>query len=770
MTLDACDPFPGDEMTEKRRPLGRRLAWPLGLGFLWLLFLLVLAVWSVQSERKHMAGMAEREAKAFFQQIVVSRAWNAAHGGVYVLATPNNPPNDYLPEEVRTLTTDDGRTLAMINPAYMTRQISTIATEDHEVKFHITSLDPIRPGNKADEWETRALQEFNRGVAEKFDLVDTSSGRFFRYMAPLPARQYCMNCHAKYGHENKAILGGISITFLADPLIESRKSSVAQTHLAFSLIFLVGFVGICSSTYLVQQKREEAERANRTKTMFLANMSHDMRTPLNGIMGMTELLQKKGLGREQSRYAELVRHSARTLLEIITDITDFSRLESGRLELSETVFNVRDMLEDTLAVFRFESGNKGLELAAVVAPDVPEVLKGDAFRLKQVIANLVGNAVKFTMEGGVTVRVSVDGGASVGGGRVRLGVTVEDTGIGIPEEEQVDIFESFRQVDDSYAKKHEGSGLGLAICKQLVTMMGGFISVHSEPGKGAVFSFDVLLALPSPAETGSVLAAHEEPVVEAVSPRRVLVAEDNVLNQTFALDILEEAGHSVTIAGNGVQAVEALRSGEFDIVFMDVQMPEMDGLEATRRIRSGEAGEKAQRVPIVAATAFAVRGDREKCLEAGMNGYVVKPLQSRDLLMAVAKFTATDSDTEVPDMAPQPTESKSVIDVEGALARLGGRRELFNKLAVTFLADTPPKLAELAGRMGEGNMQEVLRLAHGLKNSAGMIQATDMSGVAQDLEMAVREDRLTEVPELFDGLMAAAELALTDLKRLTEEA
>jgi len=658
--------------------------------------------------------------------------------------------------------------LAKINPAYMTRQISTIANDDHEVQFHITSLDPIRPGNLADEWEAQALQEFNRGAREKFDLVATRNGQFFRYMAPLYARAYCMRCHDEYGHSGKKILGGISVTFQAEPLIKTRKSSVAQTHLAFTLIFFVGFVGICGSTYLVQKKREEAERANRTKSVFLANMSHDMRTPLNGIMGMTELLQKKGLREEQNRYAEMVRHSAWTLLEIIKDITDFSRLESGRLELSERVFNMSELLEEILSVFRFETGNKGLELTAVVAPNLPMQLKGDAFRLKQIISNLVGNAVKFTQHGQVTVRIFL--GESVNGDKdaVRVRVEVEDTGIGIPEEEQRDIFESFRQVDDSYAKKHEGSGLGLAICSQLVTMMGGSISVDSVLGKGSIFTFDVQLSLPTRAEVSKATVRVEDAEAAATTPCRVLVAEDNVLNQTFAMEILEEAGHMVTLAKNGRVAISILEQTEFDIVFMDVQMPEMDGLEATRRIRAGEAGDRSSQIPIVAATAFAVQGDREKCLAAGMNGYVVKPLQSRDLLMAVAKFTATDKETEVVDMTSPQLEQLPVIDVEAALERLGGRQGLFNKLAVTFLDDTPSKLAELADRVADGNMDEVLRLAHGLKNSAGMIQAADMSELAQSMEMAVREDRLTEVPELFDALEVAADLALADLKRLVE--
>ncbi|MGL1861092.1 MAG: ATP-binding protein [Pseudodesulfovibrio sp.] len=755
---------------EKRVLFRSRLVLPLGLGILWLLFLLVLAIWSVRSERAHVASMAEREARAFFQQIVVTRAWNAAHGGVYVLSTPENPPNPYLPEEDRTVETVQGVTLTKVNPAYMTRQISAIAKDDHEVQFHITSLDPIRPENVADEWEVHALQEFKQGAEDKFEMVGTPKGLLFRYMAPLKTEKECMRCHAQYGHVGKSILGGISVTFSAAPLIQTRKSSVAQTHLAFSLIFLVGFVGICGSTYMVQTKREEAEKANRTKSVFLANMSHDMRTPLNGIMGMTELMQKKGLGQTQGRYADMVRHSAWTLLEIVTDITDFSRLESGRLELANKPFDVRDTLDDALKTFRFESGNRGLILSGTVAQAVPRFLKGDAFRLKQIIANLVGNAVKFTPDGSVTVRITLDSLVPCKTDdheQIRLKVAVQDTGIGIPADEQADIFESFRQVDDSYAKKHEGSGLGLAICRQLVTMMGGSISVESTPDTGSTFSFNVVLAMPD--ETESVEAAIQPQVDAPISsPCRVLVAEDNLLNQTFAMEILEEAGHPVTIAENGLEALEKLRNNEFDLVFMDVQMPEMDGLEATRRIRAGEAGEHARSIPIIAATAFAVRGDKEKCMESGMNGYVVKPMESRDLLMAVALHSGSDTKKSASILEKTVVKPDDIIDVEAALERLGGRRELFNKLIVTFLDDTPPKLADLADHVADGNMNEVLRLAHGLKNSAGMIQAVAMTEIASAIEMAVREDRLTEIPELMDTLKVTSDAAMIALTHVME--
>lgn len=746
--------------------------WPLGLGLLWLLFLFVLAIWSVRSERVHVESMAEREARAFFQQIVITRSWNAAHGGVYVLATEDSPPNIHLKENERTVVTEDGLTLAKINPAYMTRQLSSVARNERDIRFHITSLDPVRPQNEADPWESAALQSFDKGVKDQFSLVDTSNGQFFRYMAPLYAQKECMRCHAAFGHEGKKILGGVSVTFPAKPFNRARKDAIAQNHLAFTLIFLVGFVGICGSTYLVQKKREEAELANRTKSVFLANMSHDMRTPLNGIMGLTELMQRKGLPRDLDRCAEMVRHSAWTLLEIVTDITDFSRLESGRLELFEKPFNVRDLLEDALAIFQFETSNKGLSLQGSMGDDVPELLKGDAFRLKQVLTNLIGNAVKFTSKGYVKVRINLDETTPIAAtetesGKVKLWIEVEDSGIGIPQEEQENIFDSFRQVDNSYAKKHEGSGLGLAICYQLVSMMGGSISVKSAEGEGSTFSFNITL---SQANDHDVTEEHQvEPEITPppCASCRILVVEDNPLNQIFVTEILEGEGHSVTIANNGVEALETLRSRSFNIIFMDVQMPEMDGLEATRRIRAGEAGEKARTVPIVATTAFAVSGDREQCLKAGMNGYVVKPLSTSQILNALAQHSGMELDKEQTPMSKKGL-THTIIDTDAALERLGGRRDLFNKLVETFLDDTPGKMTALDKAMETDDMTEVLRLSHSLKNSAGMVQAVDMAALAKDMEMCVRAERPEDLQKLHDRLRQSTSRTLEELTKLVE--
>ncbi len=715
--------------------------------------------------------MAEREAKTFFKQVVITRAWNAAHGGVYVLATKDSPPNDYLMEDERTLKTEDGIVLAKINPAYMTRQLSSIARSDRDIRFNITSLDPVHPANAADQWEVDALRDFNQGLKEKFELVSSEDHPVFRYMAPLYSREECMRCHAGFGHAGRPILGGISISFPAGPYINTRKSVVAQTHFAFTLIFLVGLFGICGSTYLVQRKREEAERANRTKSVFLANMSHDMRTPLNGIMGLTELMRKKGLEPGMDRYAEMVRHSAWTLLEIITDITDFSRLESGRLELSDKVFDIHELLNDALAVFRFETANKGLSLNGEVAVDVPDLLIGDPFRLKQVLTNLVGNAVKFTFSGYVNVRISLGEFPDFRADdhhvdSVKLRFEIEDSGIGIPEDEQEVIFESFRQVDSSHYKAHEGTGLGLAICKELVSMMNGTISVTSQNGKGSTFSFEVILSLPGDGVVIDDSSVGETGKNKICSSCRVLVVDDNPLNRIFASEILEDEGHLVTVAENGKQALEFFINHDFDIVFMDVQMPEMDGLEATRKLRAGAAGNPGRLVPIVAITAFAVSEDREQCLMAGMNGYIAKPLESHEILNALATYSGKELIVDDDNLQENKIMTAGYVDMDKALERLGGRKELFVKLAETFLLDTPPKLTLLREAVFSENMDEVLRLAHSLKNSAGMIQADDMSKKAEDLEMCVREKRLADLVRLNAGLEKSAGETFSSLRRI----
>ena len=632
------------EMNDMRRRWFRLLIRPVSLGLLWTLFMLALFTWSAEQEKEHVLRLAERQARAFFQEIVYTRAWNAMHEGVYVYVTEETHPNKFLKAPDTVIRTEDGRELTKINPAYMTRQLSAIAMDRGGVQFRISGLSPIRPENRPDPWEEKALKAFEAGHREGcFAMTGSAVGQVFRYIAPLETEAGCLTCHTQYTREVPAVMGGISVTFAAAPLLESLRETVSNTHIAFAMIWLAGLFGIVFSSHKIQKKTRQVEEANQARSLFMANMCHDMRTPLSGIMGLTERIRKRDLPGDSGPLVDLIESSAGSLLEIVNDITDVSRLEHGRLILRPHAFGLRAMLRDTLAIFGFESDRKGLVFSWQVDDEVPDLLFGDDFRLRQVLANLVGNAVKFTDSGSIRVLVG-----RVGSGRperVCLSVSVADTGPGVPEPMREVIFQSFRQGDGSLAKKHQGSGLGLAICRQLVEMMGGRIAVSDNASGGAVFRFTVLLdeavRIDGGEESGEHLqpeqvSVHEHEPVPGVPSQSILVAEDNPLSQIFFQEVLEEAGHRVTMVDNGEDVLKELRNGRFDMVFMDVQMPGMDGIETVRRIRSETRPWFPREIPVTALTAMVLPEDRERCIAAGMTGCLAKPVTGVDLLLAVA--------------------------------------------------------------------------------------------------------------------------------------
>ena len=439
------------------------------------------------------------------------------------------------------------------------------------------------------------------------------------------------------GIPEQQLVGGGTFLFLCIALFNARsfeRMTMESIRLHLEIIQVAEEL---------EHAKAAAEEASRAKSQFLANMSHEIRTPMNGVLGMTELLLDTGLSDKQREFARVAHSSGKNLLRIIDDILDFSKIEAGKLELETIDFDLRQVLENSIELFSEQAQAAGLELVLDIDPAVHTPLRGDPVRLRQIVSNLVGNAIKFTPNGKVAVQVRETAAPA---GTVLLHLEVSDTGIGIDPASQEHIFDPFRQADGSTTRRFGGTGLGLSICKQIVELLGGHIGVNSTPGTGSVFWFDLPFALQAPQQSAPRSEQQRPPEQPSLHgpqrsnpPRRLLVAEDNRVNQLIAQAMLSKLGWDCDLVENGQEAIDALRQKRYAGILMDCQMPVMDGFAATHAIRTLEAqAGQAQRLPIIALTAHAMAGDNEKCLQAGMDGYVSKPYSLAELEQALDRI------------------------------------------------------------------------------------------------------------------------------------
>ncbi len=522
-------------------------------------------------------------------------------------------------------------------------------------------------------------------------------------------------------------------------------------------VFLVDITDLKHMEKELKAAKEEAETASQAKSAFLASMSHEIRTPMNAITGMADMAILSGLSAEQRDYVETIKQSSQHLLQIINDILDFSKIEARMLRIERVDFDLQALLRTVIKALTPEAEKKQIELSLHCAKDLPAGVKGDPLRLRQILYNLIGNALKFTPKGEVAVSASVVP-VENGDDSHRLLFSVRDTGIGIRSDKQETVFKEFTQIRGPLGGKSGGTGLGLAICRQLVSLMDGAIWLESEPGRGSTFFFSI------PFERGVLFLASEESQQESgilSGPLRILLVEDNPVNAKVALLLLQRLGHKSSHVGNGLEALKRLSQERFDVVLMDLEMPGLDGLATTKAIRSGQAGEESKSLRIVAMTAHAVSGYMQRCREAGMDGFLAKPV---DIVALRSELGAGPDGMSHESLEPAQHRDSPLLNMKSALERLDGEQDILQVLFESFARELPRQMAELVFAARTGNRQLLGQRAHALKGGCSTIGAESCAELCHTLEQASEAEHMDALASLIRKLETEAALLLDALK------